>query len=165
MKWIVQYLSTVHYISFCTLQSLTKIPIRCIQPLSHFSGRCTRKMLITQVSPAAQPVLYCTVPRPRPQNCTAFIGLGLKYLSAGQAAGETCVINILRIHRPLKCDKGCIHLMGLLVQQGDMQQLIHHADLYARRVKFKNLYIMQAFSPHGSYANLISCLLACLLHS
>ena len=100
-------------------------------------------------------------------NAVQFRGLGrgTVQLSTGQAAGETCVINILCIHRPLKCDKGCIHLMGILVQEGDMQQLIHHADLYARRVKFKNLYIMQAFSPHGSYANLISCLLACLLHS
>ena len=63
------------------LSCWTKISIRCIQPLSHFSGRCIREMLFTQVSPVAQPVLYCTVPRPRPRNCTEFIGLGLKYLS------------------------------------------------------------------------------------
>ena len=37
---------------------------------------------ITQVLPAARPVLYCTVPQSRPRNCTVFIGLRLKYFSA-----------------------------------------------------------------------------------
>ena len=67
---------TDEYIYITTHQSQAQ------QVLSYFSGRCIRKMLFTQVSPAARPVLYCTVPRPRPRNCTAFIGLGLKYLSA-----------------------------------------------------------------------------------
>ena len=80
MNFLIFVQTALH--CFCTLQSLTKIPIRCIQPLSLFSGQCTCKMLITQVLPAAQPVLYYTVPRSRPRNCTAFIGLGLKYLSA-----------------------------------------------------------------------------------
>ena len=51
MKLYVQYLSTVHYIGFCTLQFLTKISIMCIQPLTHFGGWCTHKKLIIQAWP------------------------------------------------------------------------------------------------------------------
>ena len=79
--------------------------------------------------------------------CPGKYSISQNTVSTGRAAGETCVNNISRIHRPLKCDKGCIHLMGILVQQGDAPQFIHLADFYSRLATFKNLYIVQTFIP------------------